>query len=403
MQVSFIHSIHQVEPGQWDSLWNSDYPFTHHAFLAALEDSGSTRTDTGWRPMHALVKREGRLVAAMPLFEKNHSYGEYVFDWAWADAYAQQRLNYYPKLVNAIPFTPATGPRIAVAAGIPHSEKAALMQELQQQIKRRLQAEKGSGWHCLFPDAGSRALLEGLPLVARYGFQFHWFNHGYRDFEDFLGTFSSRKRKNLNKERRRVADAGLVLQTRQGDQVSEEDWRLFYTLYQGTYLKRSGHYGYLGPSFFQRLAQAMPEQILLVSAHSKEGKMVAGAFYLRDQHTLYGRYWGALEEYDGLHFEACYYQGIEYAIAHKLSRFDPGAQGEHKIQRGFTPIQTCSYHWLADSRFQHAIADFCKREAAHVLHYIEGARTALPFREEIPLAPVDVLLQPEQNPAMAGS
>ncbi len=393
MQVSFVHSIHQIDPAQWDDLWNSDYPFTRHAFFAALEDSGSTRGETGWQPWHALVKQDGKLIGIMPLFMKTHSYGEYVFDWAWADAYARHHLNYYPKLVNAIPFTPSTGPRIALAGHLSRSSRAAVMQKLQGRIVEVLAEQQGSSWHCLFPNAASQELLVGLPLIRRYGSQFHWFNQGFADFGDFLGSFSSRKRKNLSKERRKVADAGLTLRLREGGDISSEEWDQFYRLYHHTYLKRSGGYGYLGHSFFKLLAEAMPDQVLLVTAEiGGAGAMVAGAFYLRDSQTLYGRYWGALEEYDALHFEACFYQGIEYAIREKLQRFDPGAQGEHKIQRGFTPVKTCSYHWLAEPRFAEAVSHYCQQEARQMDAYIADARTYLPFRREIQLPPVDFLL-----------
>jgi predicted N-acyltransferase len=397
VQVSFIHSIHQIDPAQWDGLWNCDYPFTRHAFFAALEDSGSTRSDSGWQPWHALLKQDGKLIGVMPLFMKSHSYGEYVFDWAWADAYAQHHLNYYPKLVNAIPFTPSTGPRLALAAHLSRSGRASAMQRLQESILAALAEQRCSGWHCLFPDAQSQELLMGLPLIRRYGSQFHWFNQGFTDFDDYLSHFNSRKRKNLNKERRKVTEAGLRLRIRSGRDLDEDDWTQFYKLYHRTYLKRSGSYGYLGSGFFQLLAQAMPDQVVLISAElagTHAGAMVAGAFYLRDSQTLYGRYWGALEEYDALHFEACFYQGIEYAIQEKLQRFDPGAQGEHKIQRGFTPIKTCSYHWLAEPRFSEAVAYYCSQEARQMDAYIADARTYLPFHREIQLPPVDFLLSP---------
>lgn len=398
MQVSFIRSIHQVEPAHWNGLWASDYPFTRHAFLAALEDSGSTRAETGWQPHHALLRLDGKLVGAVPLFMKTHSYGEYVFDWTWADAYAQHQLNYYPKLVNAIPFTPSTGPRIALASHLDSSARTFAMHTLQTAIEKSVAGQSASSWHCLFPDTGSQHLLAGLPLIRRYGYQFHWFNQNYDTFEDFVGNFTSRKRKNLNKERRKVAEAGLDIRTRSGNDIAPREWDLFYALYHRTYLKRSGNYGYLGPGFFQALAQSMPEQLLLVSAHragaNSTTDMLAAAFYLHDRDTLYGRYWGCLQEYNSLHFEACYYRGIEYAIAHKLNRFDPGAQGEHKIQRGFVPVKTCSYHWLADPRFAEAVSDYCERESLQIAHYIDKARRYLPFREEVALPPKGYLLAP---------
>lgn len=393
MQISFISSIHRIEAQQWNALWPADHPFVRHEFLAALEDSGSTGSQTGWQPHHMLVKAGGRLLAAAPLFIKSHSYGEYVFDWAWADAYQQHGLAYYPKLVNAIPFTPATGPRLGLAKHLDRSACIATVGAMQEAIAHEAGIHHYSGWHSLFPAAADQEKLSTLPLVPRFGFQYHWFNPGFRDFTDFLESFTSRKRKQLNKERRRVADAGLRLQCRRGDEVSEAEWQQFYALYQRTYLKRSGSYGYLGPSFFSTLAGTMPRNLLLVTAHQGDcEQMVAGAFFLRDNTTLYGRYWGAVDEYDGLHFEACYYQGIEYAIQQGLWRFDPGAQGEHKIQRGFTPIRTCSYHWLADTRFAQAIAHYCEQEALLVQSNILHARDALPFRQDTPLAPSDALL-----------
>ncbi len=400
MQVSFIHSVHQVDPTLWDGLWNSDYPFTRHAFFAALEDSASIGFDTGWLPHHALIKQDGKLIGIMPLFMKEHSFGEYVFDWAWADAYAQHQLNYYPKLVNAIPFTPSTGPRIALAPQLDRASCALAMQRLQQAVVKLVQENRASGWHSLFPDVPSQELLSGLPLIHRYGSQFHWFNQGFTDFDDFLSSFASRKRKNVIKERRKVAESGLTLQVRNGREVSREEWHQFYELYHSTYLKRSGSYGYLGASFFHLLARAMPEQVILVSATlgAQPGSdMVAGAFYLRDERTLYGRYWGSIDEYDGLHFEACYYRGIEYAIQEDLQRFDPGAQGEHKIQRGFTPVKTCSFHWLAEPRFAQAVTNYCWQETQRMDQYIAEARTFLPFREGVLLPSRDFLLATPSN------
>ncbi len=395
MQPRIFHSIHDFPSDDWNALWPHVYPFARHAFLAALEDSGSvngsTTNDTGWQPLHLAIEHQGKLIAAMPLYLKFHSYGEYVFDWSWANAYQQAGLNYYPKLLNAIPFTPATGPRMAFSQTLSAHEKTQAHSAMLDAVKKLAQDHHCSGYHSLFPSHESAKALQAQHFSQRLGYQFHWFNDGYRDFDDFLTRFASRKRKNIRKERSKVHASGLTLQMRDGNAVSENEWREFYALYHRTYLKRSGSAGYLGRDFFQRLANAMPEQVLLASAHDGEG-MIAAAFYLRDEHTLYGRYWGAREDIDGLHFECCYYQGIDYAIAHKLTRFDPGAQGEHKIQRGFTPILTQSFHWLAHPEFQRAIDDFLKREAPTVKQYVRESRGYLPFKDEVETVSEDILL-----------
>ena len=377
MKTEFISSIEAVSPQAWQALWPTDYPFTHHAFLHALELSGSTTSATGWQPCHLLLKDGGRLVAAMPLFEKTHSYGEYVFDWAWADAYQRGGLPYYPKLLTAIPFTPATGPRLGIAAG---SDAAAVHRHLFVALKQKVEQLRASSWHCLFPQEALSDELQQQGFSRRLGCQFHWFNRDYDSFEAFLSTFTSRKRKSLNRERRRVREQDIRLEVRLGGDISAAQWQQFYEFYHLTYFKRSGRQGYLGPAFFPTLARAMPEQIVMVLA-THHGDLVAAALNFRDQHTLYGRYWGCRAEFDTLHFETCYYQGIDYAIATGLQRFDPGAQGEHKIQRGFTPVATWSNHWIADRRFRAAIDDFLQRETCSVEQYMAAAKTYLPFKQ----------------------
>lgn len=383
MDVIFIDSILSLEPSAWNSLWVDDYPFTRYEFLAALETSGSTNKKTGWQPYHALVKDGEELVAVMPLYLKYHSYGEYVFDWAWADAYDRCGLSYYPKLLNAIPFTPATGPRIGFHPHLDSRARYKALSQLYAAVESRLSEGDISSWHSLFP---RKACQQYMPIdgCQRLGYQFHWFNHDFTEFEDFLATFNARKRKNLKRERRKVLDQGISIQFHSGDEVSAHQWDGFYGLYHRTYIKRSGHYGYLGERFFHTIAATMPKQVLLAAAYYR-GEMIAAALYFRDQHTLYGRYWGTQEDMDGLHFETCYYQGIDYAIRHGLNRFDSGAQGEHKIQRGFTPIITASYHWLAHPSLQQGIQQFVQQEADRVKHYVEEARQYLPFKANYPL------------------
>jgi len=374
--AEFLTSLEQVPAANWNHITGTDYPFMRHEFLHGLETTGCTTADTGWQPCHLLLRQDGEVAAVMPLYLKSHSYGEYVFDWSWADAWRQSGLDYYPKLVTAIPFTPATGPRLCTAPGIdPLSCLEAAAKAVQALAMRR----GLSSWHLLFPETSTSETLLAAGLHRRAATQFHWFNESYASFEDFLATFNSRKRKSLHRERRRVAEQGLVLKTLEGPQIRESEWEQFYRFYQLTYAKRSGHGGYLSRDFFVKTAAALGNQAIMVLAYL-DSHAVAGALYFRSSDTLYGRYWGCEREFDSLHFEACYYQGIEYCIANGLARFDPGAQGEHKIQRGFRPITTWSNHWIADPRLSAAVADFTRREAQHNELYRQSANELLPFK-----------------------
>jgi len=378
LEARLLSSLQQVDADSWNGLTGTDYPFLRHEFLLALEQSGCTRADSGWQPCHVTVYREGRLIALMPLYLKSHSYGEYVFDWGWADAWQRHGLSYYPKLVTAIPFTPATGPRLCFAAG---EDEATCTLALVQAVKQLAEEQQLSSWHLLFPTEKESALVESLQTSTRLGSQFHWFNQGYACFDDFLATFNSRKRKSLKRERRRVQDQGIGLEVMEGGDIRESDWERFYHFYQLTYAKRSGHGGYLNREFFQQIGDSLPEHCVMVMAYDGS-EPIAGSLCFRSADTLFGRYWGCIRELDCLHFEAFYYQGIEYCIRHGLERFDPGAQGEHKIQRGFTPIITRSNHWIADPQFAHAIEDFTERENRHTESYIEQASSYLPFRQD---------------------
>lgn len=379
MRAAFIDSIEAVSAEQWNSVSGTDYPFTRYEFLHALETSGAADLKSGWQPQHLLIYADDQLLAVMPLYLKHHSYGEYVFDWSWADAYHRNGINYYPKLLSAIPFTPATGPRLCIKAG---ADETAITHFAVASIYQQAEKLEVSSIHILFPPTDQRDDFDQLGLSTRCGVQYHWFNHDFNHFDDFLAAFSSRKRKNLNKERRRVAEQGLRLEVIEGADISQQDWQRFYYFYQLTYAKRSGHGGYLSQQFFELIARTMAEHIVLVLAYSDDtgSQAIAGALNFRDSNTLYGRYWGCTMEFDFLHFEACYYQGIEYCIANKLQRFDPGAQGEHKIQRGFIPIETWSNHWVAHPDFRHAIDDFLLRDNEATLQYIEQASAMLPFK-----------------------
>ncbi len=374
--AEFLTSLEQIPASDWNTITGTDYPFLRHEFLHGLEQTGCTTTGTGWQPCHLVLRDAAGILAVMPLYLKSHSYGEYVFDWSWADAWQRSGLSYYPKLVTAIPFTPATGPRLCMRldADADMAWKAVL-----QAIHQFANKQGISSWHLLFPEEAVASQLLRAGLHRRTATQFHWFNEDYKCFDDFLASFTSRKRKSLRRERARVAEQGLTLETLCGSEIGEQQWQQFYQFYQQTYAKRSGHGGYLTREFFTQAAPRLGEQVVMVLAYL-ENRAVAGALYFRSGDTLYGRYWGCEREYDCLHFEACYYQGIEYCIAQGLRCFDPGAQGEHKIQRGFRPVPTWSNHWIADPRLSAAVGDFTRSEAQHSEAYLKGASTLLPFR-----------------------
>lgn len=375
MQVKQLHSLTEISAADWNAVCGTGYPFLRHEFLLALEQSGCVSAATGWLTRHLVVLDGERLVAVMPLYQKSHSFGEYVFDQQWARAYQQHALAYYPKYVTSIPMTPCPGTRIAIAEDYP---ALAVMQTVLAFIKQASADDGISSWHCLFPDALQAEHWRSLGLSVRTGVQFQWFNQGYADFEGFLQTFTASKRKMIKRERRRVAEQGVQFIQLNGTQASPEQWQVFYEFYAQTYLKR-GQAPYLNRAFFQQLAATMGEQLLLVLA-VKGQDYVGGALSLIGDDTFYGRYWGCLDEYHSLHFETCYYQGLDYCIRHGLARFDSGAQGEHKIARGFKPITTYSAHWLQDPRFALAIAQFLQREQTAVQHYQQEAARYLPFK-----------------------
>jgi len=375
----FVDSIEAVAAADWDAVLASDYPFLKHAFLAALESSGAATRESGWQPRHLLIERDGALIGHMPLYLKYHSYGEYVFDWSWADAWHRNGLEYYPKLLSAIPFTPATGPRLSL---LPHCDTAEL-REVAGRFLCEQAAESASSLHVLFTRMDEDGHWRQAGLSRRLAPQYHWFNRDYQSFDDFLATFSSRKRKSLRRERRLVAEAGVTLRRIEGPDISAGHWQHFYHCYQMTYAKRSGHGGYLNQTFFASLGKTMPDHLLMVLAE-RDGEPIACALNFHDGETLYGRYWGCLREVECLHFEACYYQGIEYCIERGLRRFDPGAQGEHKIQRGFEPVETRSRHWIVDPRFRAAVDRFLQDERPAIERYLHDARQLLPFKKQMP-------------------
>ena len=382
MEVKFLNNINDCSPKQWDDLFNTDYPFTKHAFLYALETSGCVTPSTGWQPQHITVNENGALIAALPCYLKTHSYGEYVFDWSWANAYQQHGLNYYPKLLAAIPFTPATGPRLAIDNNFAtQDDQIKLIQTIDQAIRNKFGLTGISSWHLLFPSETLSSQLQQCQWQQRVGIQYHWFNDNFDSFDDFLQTFKSRKRKNVRKERESVAKQGFEIRIVTGEDIDTQLMGAFYRFYHLTYLKRSGQHGYLNLAFFNALLQDMADSLVMVCAE-ENGTLIAAALCFKDDKTLYGRYWGCEKEYDFLHFEICYYQGIEFCINKQLKRFDPGAQGEHKIPRGFKPIKTYSNHVILHPEFSQAINRFIDDEKQQIDVDLEHLNSLLPFKSE---------------------
>ncbi|GAB2903000.1 GNAT family N-acetyltransferase [Uliginosibacterium flavum] len=372
MELRHHARISEIPAQAWDALAPDDQPFLRHAYLHALETAGCIGAGTGWQSAHAALWDEGRLLAAMPLYLKQHSMGEYVFDWAWAEAYAQHGLAYYPKWLAAIPFTPVPGQRILGAT-------AALRRALLAAVLDAARHSGLSSLHLLFAAADETRWALELGCMRRSAVQFHWHNAGYRDFEDFLAALSRDKRKKIRQERRRVAEAGVSLRVIEGAQISLRDWSFFTRCYERNYaLHRSAPY--LNLDFFERLGDKLPQHCVLLIA-SQGQRDIAASLLLRDSTALYGRYWGALEDVSCLHFEACYYAPIEYAIAQGLQRFEGGAQGEHKLARGLQPVETASLHWLADARFSDAVQRFLERESLGMALYINELEARNPLRQ----------------------
>mgnify|MGYP006422881669 CR=1 FL=1 len=383
--ITTASRIAAVPAAAWDACAGGDNPFVAHAFLNALENSGSVAPSRGWQPRHVLLygsgEAAGDLLGAVPLYVKTHSFGEYVFDWAWADAYERAGGRYYPKLQAAVPFTPVTGPRLLVRGDLPPARRAAVADALAEGLIRLAERDGVSSLHVTFPHEGAWQRLGGQGLLQRTGIQFHFTNPGYASFEDFLGALVSRKRKQIRRERREVRDSGLRLRRLTGADLQPRHWDAFYDFYCATADKRWG-VPYLEPAFFHEIGETMPERILLVLAEEGPGRPVAGALNLIGADALYGRNWGCAADYSFLHFEACYYQAIEHALDTGLARVEAGAQGEHKIQRGYLPVATYSAHWIADPGLAAPVADFLRRERAAVDRQIVALNAESPFRAE---------------------
>jgi predicted N-acyltransferase len=374
-RVRFLESIAQIDAQRWNALAGAAQPFLRHEFLLALEQSGCAAPRTGWTPRHLLLEdANGGALAAMPLFKKSHSRGEFVFDFAWAGAYAEHGLKYYPKLLTAVPFTPVSGPRLLFAAQV---NAAAATRALVSSVLEYAKDEHLSSWHVLFPPEDTVAALSKAGLILRRDCQFHWYNQGYASFEAFLATFTAEKRKKAKRERRRVAEAGIEFDTLHGGDMTASLWDIVYRFYADTFY-RHGHEPYLTLDFFKRVGAAMPTTLMLKVARMGSQPIAVAIFFVGTE-ALYGRYWGAGGNFHSLHFEACYYQGIEYCIEKQLQRFEPGTQGEHKVPRGFVPTMTHSAHYIADPRFAAAIRDYAQREARGVDHYAAAVNEHVPY------------------------
>jgi predicted N-acyltransferase len=367
-------SLSEIGQAAWDGLvarQSDANPFLSYAFLHALHESGSATPETGWQPQFIALYEGEKLAAALPLYVKGHSYGEYVFDWAWADAYQRHGLDYYPKLLSAIPFTPVTGPRLMAADAAARAALIAVLQATQQ-------ASDVSSAHILFPPEEEARQLAEAGYLLRSGVQFHWMNAGYASFDEFLATLEQKKRKNIRAERRKVLEAGVTMRRVRGIDALDEDWRFFTRCYRHTYAE---HFSkpYLNLDFFRRIGREMPQNLLLVLAE-REGEPIAASLVVHDETTLYGRYWGALEHVPCLHFETAYYQPLEFCIEQKIQVFEGGAQGEHKMARGFLPTRTWSAHWLAHPSFSDAVENFLERESGGIDDYIDELNDRNPFK-----------------------
>ncbi len=379
VQVRVNDAIEEIAADEWNSLVDSDCPFLRHEFLLAAEQSGSVSPETGWIPRHLTCYDDSnKLRAALVLYEKNHSWGEFVFDWAWANAYEQAGYDYYPKLVSALPFTPAPGKRLLLR-NPGDTEAAAALLDAAIHLAEETDC---SSLHVLFPDADDLPFLENAGLHVRKDCQFHWHNRGYKHFDDFLGTFSSAKRKKTRRDRRRVTEAGITFRRLKGHDLDDEAWKLVYRLISVTFMRR-GSLPYFNLEFFMQISKALPENILVILAE-KDGQAVAASLFFESDNVLYGRYWGSNGHYDALHFEACYYQGIEYCIDTGKQVFEPGTQGEHKVSRGFVPTSTWSAHWLKQPEFYSAIGNYLSEERRHVERYMDAVDAHSPYRNDEP-------------------
>lgn len=370
LSIEIVDGVTQVPAEAWNTLANG-MPLLSHAFLSALESSGSVGAGTGWQPCPLLLYDDAQLIAAIPLYIKYHSYGEYVFDWAWAEAYERHGLSYYPKLVAAIPFTPVTSSRILTN----DADHKVLMVNA---LSKVMQQNEMSSAHVLFPDDDTETVFKAAGWMQRHGVQFRWQNLSYTDFEHFLSQLSHDKRKKIKQERKKVRDSGIVCSVIEGAQITAQQWDFFYQCYEQTYREHRST-PYLTRAFFATIGRTMPQHIVLMLAYL-DGQPIAAALNLYDETTLYGRYWGALQYVPNLHFELCYYQAQIFCIEQKIKYFEGGAQGEHKLARGFVARPTTSFHSVANPNFATAIKDFIIQESTGVAAYVNELDERAPYK-----------------------
>lgn len=376
LHPTFHSSIEDVGAKEWDELDDSADPFVSHVFLAAAERHGAVSRDLGWHPRHLALRNDaGTLCGALPLYLRTHSFGDFSSDWNWPAAFERAGVRYYPKLVSGIPYTPATGPRFLVRRG---QARTPVVNELIAAALEGMRESACSSWQCLFVEERDRIHLAQSGLLLRRGCQFHWRNRGYGDFEDFLAGFSSEKRKKVRRERRRVAESGLTLEVRHGDEIDADLWRSIYPHYRSTFVRYGNHPAF-PPEFFVAVAQGLAKRLVVFLAWAG-ARLVAAAICYRSGSTLYGRHWGAEADYHSLHFELCFYQGIDYCVRHGLSRFEPGAQGEHKVSRGFSPEPTWSAYWITHPGMRRMIAEYLEREQAAMISYQNEMAEHEPYR-----------------------
>ncbi len=377
LSIKTLQSISEMPEEAWNACLDSDHPFVTHQFLKALEDSGSATAEAGWMPYHLVLEQEGAVLGVAPMYVKGHSQGEYVFDHSWAHAYQRAGGSYYPKLQLSVPFSPVTGPRLLVPAGELQMQRKLMLLKGAQQVANQLNV---SSVHLTFLTDSERDLMEDAGYLVRTGEQFHWLNNNYSNFDDFLDQLSSRKRKAIRKERKGALENDLEFEILSGTDISEVHWDAFFNFYIDTGNRKWGT-PYLTRSFFSQIGETLGDAVVLFLV-KREGRYIAGALNLKSSECLYGRYWGCIEDHRFLHFETCYYRAIDYAIEHGISRVEAGAQGPHKLARGYLPTKTYSGHWLRDPGFHDAVADFLVAESREVdaeIHYLEKRS---PFRRE---------------------
>lgn len=378
LSCEFYNKLEDIDAAQWNRLTACEQPFLRHEFLCALERHECATARFGWHPCHLTVRnKRGELVGGMPMYMKTNSYGEFVFDWSWASAYQRLGREYYPKLIVAIPYTPITGARVLT---LPDRDNAHVESFMIEQAIAFARENRMSGVHWLFTTSYDTELLERYPMALRMDCQYHWHNDGYQDFDHFLENLVARKRKKIKRERRRVVEQGIRLRVVHGDEADHRLWKLVHHFYSDTFIRKAG-IPTLSLGFFEEIGRTMGKQVVLVLAEHRR-RIVACAINLRDRDCLYGRFWGCEHDYHSLHFEACYYQGIDYCIARGLRRFEPGAQGEHKIARGFLPTRTWSAHWIADAGFERILGDFCRRERAMMEQECRALMEDSPYRHD---------------------